>query len=234
MLPRARALESGKAAWDRPGRLIRGGWRSQSGSRNPAAGAVLAGDICLLTLNSMSCKAAMCAVTTVLWCFFGPGASADPLKFADTALEPVKWGDLAGWTADDHLAAFGAYQTSCQVLRKSRQPRDAGPIYSGLWDVCRSARDVRPQNAHAARAFFEQNFVPVRIARLGDLEGFLTGYYEPIVQGSRFPNPEFHVPLYRRPPDLVAAGHKPAAGPFPNKGALIGKRDEKNEIVPYH
>jgi len=24
----------------------------------------------------------------------------------------------------------------------------------------------------------------------------LTGYFEPIVQGSRLPNPEFHVPLY--------------------------------------
>jgi membrane-bound lytic murein transglycosylase A len=45
----------------------------------------------------------------------------------------------------------------------------------------------------------------VRIARLGEVEGFLTGYFEPIVQGSRFPNPEFHIPLHRRPPDLVAA-----------------------------
>ena len=34
--------------------------------------------------------------------------------------------------------------------------------------------------------------------------------------------------------DLVAAGHKPGSGPFPNKGALIGRRNEKNEIVPYH
>jgi hypothetical protein len=57
----------------------------------------------------------------------------------------------------------------------------------------------------AARTFFEQNFAPVRIARLGEAEGFLTGYYEPIVQGSRFPNPEFHVPLYRRPRDILVA-----------------------------
>ena len=69
---------------------------------------------------------------------------------------------------------------------------------------------------------------------MGESEGFLTGYYEPIVEGSRFPNPEFHVPLYRRPRDLVAAGHKPGADGFPNKGVLVGRRDEKNEIVPYH
>jgi len=163
-----------------------------------------------------------------------PGAAADPLKLADSGLEPVKWSDLAGWMADDHLAAFHAYQASCQILRKTRHATDSGAIYNALWDVCRAAADVRPPNADAARVFFEQNFAPVRIARLGEAEGFLTGYYEPIVQGSRFPNPEFHVPLYRRPRDLVAAGHKPGSGAFPNKGALIGRRNELNQIIPYH
>ena len=74
----------------------------------------------------------------------------------------------------------------------------------------------------------------MRIARLGEVEGFLTGYFEPIVQGSRFPNPEFHIPLYRRPPELVAAGHRPDSDAFPNKGARIGRRNENNELVPYH
>ena len=38
----------------------------------------------------------------------------------------------------------------------------------------------------AARQFFEAtNFVPVRIRKLGDAAGFVTGYYEPIVDGSR-------------------------------------------------
>ena len=35
--------------------------------------------------------------------------------------------------------------------------------------------------------FFEHNFRPMRIANLGDSAGLLTGYYEPIVDGSRFP-----------------------------------------------
>jgi len=164
----------------------------------------------------------------------GAASAADPLKLADSGLEPVKWSDLPGWTADDHLAAFGAYQTSCQALRKLRRAPDRGPIYDALWDVCRAATALRPQNADAARAFFEQNFAAVRIVRLGEVEGFLTGYYEPIVQGSRLPNPEFHVPLYRRPRDLVAAGHKLGSEAFPNKGALIGRRNENNQIVPYH
>jgi membrane-bound lytic murein transglycosylase A len=161
-------------------------------------------------------------------------AAADPVKLADTGLEPVKWADIAGWPLDDHLSAFRAYEASCQVLRKQQRVSDNGPIHNALREVCRAALNARPQNAEAARIFFEQNFSPVRIARLGDAEGFLTGYYEPIVQGSRLPNPEFHIPLYRRPRDLVAAGHTPGSGGFPNKGALVGRRNEKNEIVPYH
>ena len=164
----------------------------------------------------------------------GTAAAEDPLKLADSQLEPVKWSDLEGWTADDHLSAFAAYQTSCQALRKVRLARDHGPVYKALWVLCRRVSSQRPQDSEAARIFFEQNFAPVRIARLGEAEGFLTGYYEPIVQGSRFPNPEFHVPLYRRPRDLLAAGHKLGSNPFPNKGALIGRRNEKNQIVPYH
>src|SRR5438093_10878 len=154
-------------------------------------------------------------------------------KLADTPLAPVKWGDIVGWAADDHLAAFAAYQASCQIFRSIKQPRDDRPVFNALWEVCRRGARVRPTDKEAARRFFEDSFRPVEITRLGETQGFLTGYYEPIVAGSRFPNPEFHVPLYRRPPDLAAAGYKPGAE-FPNKGALVGRRNEKNEIVPYH
>src|SRR5262245_57181840 len=158
----------------------------------------------------------------------------EPFKLADTQLEPVKWSDLPGWAADDHLAAFKAFQTSCGPFRSAKRPRDTRPVYLALVDVCRRAAAVRPSKAAQARAFFESNFRPVRINRLGETEGFLTGYYEPIVDGSRFPSPEFHIPLYRRPPDLVAAGHNQGADNFPNKGVKVGRLNENNEIVPYH
>jgi membrane-bound lytic murein transglycosylase A len=168
-------------------------------------------------------------------CSTGGGASAEgPMKLAGSQLEPVKWTELAGWTADDHLAAFAAYQTSCQALRKMRRTDDRGEISAALGNACRNAMALRPRDAHAARSFFEQNFQPVRIARLGEREGLLTGYFEPIVAGSRFPSPEFHVPVYRRPRDLVADGYKPGSVAFPNKGVRIGRRNENNELVPYH
>ena len=177
---------------------------------------------------------------TTLW-LAGPACAEpgdeppQPLQLPDSQLEQIKWSQLEGWAADDHKAAFAAFQTSCQPFRKVKQPRDQRPVYGALWELCRRTATMRPPaNGRAARAFFEDNFRPVRITKLGDAEGFLTGYYEPIVHGSRFPNPEFHVPLHRRPPDLVAAGHKQGADNFPNKGVQVGRRNENDEIVPYH
>jgi membrane-bound lytic murein transglycosylase A len=164
-----------------------------------------------------------------------PAASAEePLKLAGSQLEPIKWSELAGWVADDHLAAFSSYQRSCEASRKAWEPREHGPIANSLREICRRAAALRPQDPQTSRAFFEQNFVPVRIARLGEVEGLLTGYYEPIVRGSRFPNREFHIPLYRRPHDLVAAGHKRGSVAFPNKSVRIGRLNEKGQLVPYH
>ena len=171
--------------------------------------------------------ATLCFITTAAW-------AEGPPKFSGSQLEPMKWSELAGWTADDHLAAFAAYQTSCQALLKIRRSDERAELSGALSSVCRKAAGLQPQDTETARGFFEQNFQPVRIGRLGEAEGLLTGYFEPIVAGSRFPTPEFHVPLYRRPRDLEAAGYKPGALAFPNKGVRIGRRNEKNELVPYY
>jgi membrane-bound lytic murein transglycosylase A len=179
-------------------------------------------------------RAVLAAAAALSLSFAAAAADDAPLVLPDSQLEPVAWTDLEGWAVDDHLAAFAAYRTSCQPFLNVKQPHDERPVYQALWEVCRRAARVKPADAAAARAFFEDNFRPVRIARLGEQEGFLTGYFEPIVEGSRFPNPEFHVPLYRRPRDLEAVGHKPGGADFPNKGVVVGRRNEKNEIVPYY
>ena len=158
----------------------------------------------------------------------------DPLKSSGNQFEPLKWNELTGWAADDHLAAFAAYQAGCRAARRKPRSDERGLIFGALSNVCRKALALEPQDSAAARAFFEQNFQPVRIARLGEGEGLVTGYYEPIVAGSRFPTPEFSVPIYRRPRDLVAEGYKQGSTAFPNKGGRIGRRTENNEIVPYH
>jgi membrane-bound lytic murein transglycosylase A len=109
---------------------------------------------------------------------------------------------------------------------------ESRPVRSALEQVCARAVTAGQLDPGAARQFFEANFVPVRIRKLGDPAGFLTGYYEPIVDGSRFPTREFTVPLYRRPRDLVAPGVV-AGAPFPNTGPAF-RQTPTGELVPYY
>jgi membrane-bound lytic murein transglycosylase A len=157
----------------------------------------------------------------------------DPLQVPDTQLEPIAWSDLEGWADDNHAAAFKAFRAGCNPFLRRRPPVDQRPISLALRDVCRLAASAAVgEDATAARMFFEDNFRPVRIARLGERTGLLTGYYEPIVDGSRFPSPEFHAPLYRRPPDLLVDGQKPAKGALANR-AGIGRLNAKRKLEPY-
>jgi membrane-bound lytic murein transglycosylase A len=160
------------------------------------------------------------------------GQNIDPLNIPDTQLEPVKWSELDGWARDDHGAAYAAFQASCEVFNRQRQLKDTRAVATALKDVCRrTGRGAL--KGDKARAFFEENFRPVRIAKLGENSGLLTGYYEPIVDGSRMPNPQFHFPLYRRPHDLVVQGQKATSGAFPNRGT-VGRLNDKKQLEPYH
>ncbi len=127
----------------------------------------------------------------------------DPLRIPDTALEFLDFRDLDGWADDDHAAAFVAFRRSCAVVVKRGERAQSRPLDEGLAEVCPRALKLpaRP-DGETARRFFEENFRPVRIARLGESEGFLTGYYEPEVEGRRTPGGEFTVPVYKKPREL--------------------------------
>jgi membrane-bound lytic murein transglycosylase A len=157
----------------------------------------------------------------------------EPLKVPDSQLEPIAWSALEGWTADDHGLAFATFLASCRpLLRSSAAKRETRPMYFALKHVCRRALDAGRLAKEQARLFFERNFRPLRIAKLGDTAGLLTGYYEPIVDGSRFPSPIFKVPIYRRPPDLVPPLNSTGPG-FANKGQSL-RRTSNGELVPYY
>lgn len=165
---------------------------------------------------------------------FGPSTAApEPLRLADAAIEPIEWNALNGWSADDHIAALATFVASCRPLvRTSLRESDKRPMYVALIKVCRRALAVGRLTRDQARFFFERNFRPLRITKLGDSAGVLTGYYEPVVEGSRFPTGIFKVPIYRRPPDLVPPPH--SAGPaFPNKGQSL-RRTNTGKLVPYY
>jgi membrane-bound lytic murein transglycosylase A len=165
----------------------------------------------------------------------GHGQDRSPIKFPDTQYEPIDWADLDGWDSDDHAAAFATFLASCRTLDvKQRRGRELTTIPAALKDVCERAREAIPLDEDGARKFFEDNFRPIRINKLGDTGGFLTGYYEPIIPGSRVPTGEFTAPLYRRPPNLVAAGRRKLGDAFPSKGVFVGRRVGRRKIVPYY
>src|SRR5262249_60636966 len=101
------------------------------------------------------------AAATLLFSGIADAADFDePFKLPDSQLEPVTWAAIDGWTADDHLAAFNAFQVSCQPFRKIKEPHDERPVYNALWQVCRRAAPGRPAHAQAAPRFFRGNFRP--------------------------------------------------------------------------
>jgi membrane-bound lytic murein transglycosylase A len=115
-------------------------------------------------------------------------------------------------------------------LGRARSNADPRPILTALAEICRKALTGSPPDP---RTFFEENFRPVRITKLGDQAGFLTGYYEPSVDGSRFPTREFTVPIYRRPKDLVPPPGEKSGEGFPNTGRAM-RRVPDGFLVPYY
>lgn len=157
----------------------------------------------------------------------------DPLHIPDTALEFLSFRDLDGWTADDHAAAFAVFRKSCTVVVKRGEPARPRPLDEGLSEVCpRALKLAERPDGETARRFFEENFRPVRIAKLGDSAGLLTGYYEPEVEGRRAPGGEFTVPVYKKPRELVTRGNRVIRRKVARR-SRVGRR-VGHRIAPFH
>src|ERR1700754_4632763 len=157
-----------------------------------------------------------------------------PLQITGTQYAPVAWADIAGWNDDDHLQAFTAFRASCRPIAAQRKPpADPKALGISLRDPCRAARAAELSDGAKARAFFEENFLPLRISRLGEGEGFVTGYYEPVIDGSRTQTDVYTVPVYRRPSNLFVRGVKSGAVGLPNKGRVF-RKSSRRKLVPYY
>src|ERR1700731_4529366 len=157
-----------------------------------------------------------------------------PLEISGSQYAPVAWADIAGWSADDHLAAYKAFRLSCRPISAQRTlPADPKALGISLRDPCRAARASDISDGAKARAFFEERFLPLRISRLGEGDGFVTGYYEPVIDGSRTQTDDYTVPVYRRPSNLFVRGFKQDAIGLPNKGQVFRKIGRR-KLVPYY
>jgi membrane-bound lytic murein transglycosylase A len=156
-----------------------------------------------------------------------------PLEISGAQYIPLAWSEMPGWNDDDHLAAFQTFRASCRPIAAQQAAPDARALGDSLRDPCRAARAVEIFNDAKARAFFEEHFVPVKISRLGEGEGFVTGYYEPVLEGSRTPSDVYTVPVYRRPSNLFVRGYTQSSPDLPNKGPVYRKIGRR-KLVPYY
>jgi membrane-bound lytic murein transglycosylase A len=157
-----------------------------------------------------------------------------PLEISGAQYAPVAWADLAGWSEDDHLQAFKAFRLSCRpIAAQQNPPTDARALGGSLRDPCSAARAAGISSGEAAKAFFEEHFLPLRISRLGEEAGFVTGYYEPVIDGSRTQTDVYNVPVYRRPSNLFVRGFKQDSPSLPNGGQVFRKIGRR-KLVPYY
>lgn len=157
-----------------------------------------------------------------------------PLQIPESQYAPLSWSGVTGWADDDPLPAFKTFRASCKPIAAQKGPlADSKALGTSLREPCIAARAEDISDSAKAREFFERHFIPLQISRIGEDAGFVTGYYEPIVDGSRVQTDVYNVPVYRRPSNLFVRGYSQANASMPNKGQVFRKIGRR-KLVPYY
>jgi len=123
---------------------------------------------------------------------------------------------LPNWNNDQQTEAWRAFLGSCRSLRRQ----------SAWQAVCADAERASPADA---RRFFQTRLTPwIRDAA----PGLVTGYYEPLLTGSRTRKAPYLYPVYATPDDLLTidlGDLRPDLKGQRLRGRLDGKR-----VVPYY
>jgi peptidoglycan lytic transglycosylase A len=151
---------------------------------------------------------------------------------ATARLEPLGFGGIEGFYHDDLLSAFHCFERSARALLEgNRGARASRAPWRALIEAARAALAANPEDAAAARRFFEARFRPFRVVS-EPAPGFLTGYYEPCIAGSLVETHAFCWPILARPPDLLSFSAEEAPPEFPD-GVTGARRRNDGLLVPY-
>ncbi len=154
-----------------------------------------------------------------------PAAQPDGVSvdFAEAA-----FASIPGWSDDALAEAWPALQASCKALARmpSREQWSA---------VCQASAAVDARDATSVRAFFEARFRAYQVrSRDGSgwqSQGLVTGYYEPLLRGSRTRDARYRYPIYAPPQDLLVVE---LSDLYPElKDKRVRGRVEGNRVVPY-
>ena len=149
--------------------------------------------------------------------------AAPPVRPKVSVYEAVGYEQLPGWREDDLTEALPALRSSCRSLR----------FQTGWREACVRLEALDSPDAARLRTFFASEFTAYRIASTdGATQGLVTGYYEPLLRGSRERRGPYQVPLYAPPDDLLTidlASVHPDLKNMRLRGRLEGRR-----VVPYY
>ena len=126
-----------------------------------------------------------------------------PFATRHAVFEPRAYSQLPGWESDDFGSAMDGMRQTCAALRSR-----------SVWqNLCDDFSAASTGGSEALRAFFERHFYvyqvmsPERVAT-----GKLTGYFEPLLDGSRHRDDRFRYPVYGMPQDLRLLDASAAGG----------------------
>jgi membrane-bound lytic murein transglycosylase A len=132
------------------------------------------------------------------------------------------WSAIPDWASLDITPSWPALQQSCRALR-----------YKTKWLATCAATDKIDANDSAAQHhFYETWFTPFQVFNPdGSDHGLITGYYEPLLKGSRHMSERFRYPIYSAPDDMLEVDLSDA---YPQlKGLRLRGRLNGKKVVPY-
>lgn len=153
--------------------------------------------------------------STLSGCVFWSKAPAPVEKaiFTPVALDALPQTDTTDWKS-----AFSAFQTGCQTLDKDEN-------WKG---VCELARTTTID----AETFFRTQFEAYRVTTTtGKTSGMMTGYYEPLLSGSRTQHGPYQYPLYGVPDDFFSLNLKDLCPSCPNQ--VVKLQGINHTLRPY-
>ena len=133
------------------------------------------------------------------------------------------WTDMPEWRREPVKPALDVFLRSCTVIDKQ-----------ALWKpACAAARSLGANLTEAdAIRFFETHLQPYQVLNADETTtGMVTGYYEPLLNGSRTPTARFKYPIYATPQDLLTIDLSSLYPEF--KHRRLRGRVEGNRVVPY-
>ena len=145
-----------------------------------------------------------------------------PARAAEARYQQTAFAAIPGW--QDAVIAPGvrAFAAGCPRIAQSHPLRRA----------CDGALALPAGDERAARQFAEEAFAAWAVVSAeGAAEGMITGYYEPVLPGSRARTERFAQPVYGVPEDLVAVDLESMHSEL--KGLRLRGRLQGNRLVPY-